>query len=108
MERSKAEMTLKVLVEHLEARYERDEAWTLRFKTGDDSCLDELVASACQDTGVLLDDYTKAFEIYPELRQMQKQMITDMMLRPLASNPRVIESLGADGTSARRPWWRFW
>jgi hypothetical protein len=111
MDRSKAEETLKVLVQHLEAKYERDEAWTLRFKTGDGSCLDELVASACQAVGVAPDDYTRAVESYPDLRQMQKRLICDMMLRPLnpgPDNPRARESLCATVPFERRPWWKFW
>jgi len=104
--RTKAEETLKALVRHLGLRYEKDAAWTTRFKSGDEAPLDEIVLLACHETGVARSDYEMAFDEFPELRQVQKRMISDVICGPL--NSKGCESLGARVPMETRPWWKFW
>ena len=104
--RKKAEETLKALVRQIESRYEKDAVWTTRFMNGDDSALDEIVLLACQETAATRNDYEAAFEIFPDLRQMQKRLISDVVCGPLNSKGR--ESLGARFPEQTQPWWKFW
>lgn len=104
--RQEAEETLKAVVRHLELRYEKDAAWTNRFNSGDDSPVEEIVSLACQETGVARSDYEVAFDTFPELRQLQKRMIADVVCGPLNSKGR--ESSGARLPVQTRPWWKFW
>lgn len=102
----KAEETLRVLVRHVGLRYDKDTAWTARFNSGDDSAVDEIILLACQETGVARSDYEMAFDQFPELRRMQKRMISDVVCGPLNSKGR--ESSGARIPTKARPWWKFW
>ena len=108
--REKAEQTVKVVVARFYDRYRKDDAWTKRYDSGDDRCLEELVALACADTGVSMDDYADTFDAYPELQRLQTRLMTDRLLEPLQPgphNPRYRESAGAR-TEPKRAWWRFW
>ncbi len=104
MEKAQAEATLRVLCQHLAARYEKDQLWTRRFKVGDDSAIDELVSLACRDTGVSPFDYQEAFERDAGLQLLQKLLIGEIIIGPLDPHR---ESLGARAAT-RRPWWKFW
>ena len=107
----KAEATLRIMVRHLEARYEKDDAWTRRFKSGDDSAIDEIVSLACRETGMTLDDYDKAFAGSSALQLLQKRLIRDALTRPLNPGPQHMaarESAGARVAIQTRPWWKLW
>jgi hypothetical protein len=107
----KAETTLRIMVRHLEARYEKDEAWTKRFKSGDGAAIDEIVSLACRETGMTLDEYDRAFAGSPALQQLQKHLISEALIRPLSPGPENMaarESAGARAANQTRPWWKLW
>ena len=99
------------MVRHLEARYEKDDAWTKRFKSGDDSAIDDIVSLACRETGMTLDDYDKAFAGSSALQLLQKRLISNALTRPLNPGPQNMaarESVGATVAIQTRPWWKLW
>ncbi len=108
--RKKAEETVRVVVREFYARYRKDEAWTKRYDSGDDRCLEDLVALACRETGMSVDDYADTFDAHPELQQLQTGLMTDALLGPLQpgpDNPKYRESAGAR-VQPKTSWWRFW
>ena len=114
------ESLVRAVVAELERVYEKDAEWTLRFKSGQDEALAEVIIRALAPFNITPEQYEALVASDPSLGSFQSSLISDMVLAPLnpgPSNPLARESAGARWHSASttpeaprisRPWWRFW
>ena len=115
MDKNKISKAIEYLGEELAKVYDKDSDWTRRFKTGDDSAIEEIVGKACERAGLTIEEYEEAISTSDSLLALQKQTIVDTILAPLnpgPSNPQYRESAGAREVKIaireHKPWWKFW
>jgi hypothetical protein len=79
----KIERTIATFRERLAAAQRTDADWVRRYRSGDESALDEIVARACEDNGLAYADYLEAVEQDSQLLELQRKCVTEVMLGPV-------------------------
>ena len=70
--------------ERLAAVHGKDAEWTRRYRSGDENAIDELIVAACAEHKMPYTEYIEAVESDPQLVELQKNSITQVMLGPVA------------------------
>jgi hypothetical protein len=81
--RLKIEQTIATFREKLSAAQRADAEWVRRYHSGDESAIDEIVARACEQNGLPYVDYLEGVENDPQLLELQRKCITEVMLGSL-------------------------
>jgi hypothetical protein len=79
----KIERTIATFREKLSAAQRTDADWVRRYRSGDESAIDEIVVGACEENGLPYVDYLEGVENDPQLHELQRQCITEVMLGSL-------------------------
>ena len=70
----------------LAAVHGKDAEWTQRYRSGDENAIDELIVSACAEHDLPYVDYMDGLEADPQLGELQKRCITEVMLGAISSS----------------------
>jgi hypothetical protein len=82
-----AERVIAAFRQLLHAAHRNDAAWTRRYRSGDESAMDELVARACVECNMAPSEYQEALEADAQLLDLQNRCIAEVLLGPLKPPP---------------------
>jgi hypothetical protein len=80
------ERVMQAFFQKLSAVHDKDPEWTARFRAGDESALEDLVASACEDCNFKYDEYMRAVDSEPSLHALQKTKLAEVLLGSAVKN----------------------
>ena len=98
---NKAEKGVRAFGQHFAQAYEKDVDWTTRFRSGDDTAIEELICAACAEVGISRQEYEKGVLSDSRLAVLQQELITEVVLSDL--NPGPDNSEARESSGARRP-----
>lgn len=77
------EKTMREAMDRFAARYRKDPVFTQRYRSGDESELEDIVRAACAAHGVDYDEYTLAVDADPQLSALHKRSLKEILLGPV-------------------------
>ncbi len=85
-EKIRIERVIASFRQRLASVHGKDADWTKRYRSGDENAIDELIVAACAEHKVGYAEFMEAVEGDPQLMDLQKNSITEVMLGSVASN----------------------